>query len=95
MAKTVLVVGATGQQGRPVIDALLNCNQASSFSILGLTRNPGSAAAQKLEARRVKLVQGDLNDIPALFEKAKEVAAGPIWGVFAMLVSCSIQFEGN
>ena len=86
MTKSILVVGATGQQGSAVIDALLNDKEAASFSVLGLTRSPDSASAKKLAERGVKIVQGDLNDVPAVFNTAKEVAGGHIWGVFVALV---------
>lgn len=56
--ETVLVVGATGKQGRAVIRALLQSsptisqsstgNHRASFSILALTRNASSAAARRL-----------------------------------------------
>ena len=91
MTKTILVVGATGKQGRAVIDALLNSSDAQSFNILGLTRNPTSPVAQKLADKGVQIVQGDLNDVPAVFKTAKEVAGGDIWGLFVTLVRTSAE----
>jgi len=86
MTKPILVIGATGKQGGAVIRAILDSNEAAGFTLLGLTRNATSTASQNLIKRDVKAVQGDLNDVPAVFAKAKEVAGGPIWGVFCMLV---------
>jgi len=86
MVKSILIIGATGKQGSAAIDALLNCEEAASFSVLGLTRNASSPSAQKLAERGVKLVQGDLSDVPAVFKTAQEVAGEPIWGIFVVLV---------
>ncbi|KAF2665677.1 nucleoside-diphosphate-sugar epimerase family protein [Microthyrium microscopicum] len=88
MSKPILVLGATGKQGGALITALLASPKASSYLLLAVTRNATSPTAQKLAAKHgVKLVQGDMNDIPALFEAAKEVAGAPLWGVFSVQVS--------
>ena len=92
MAQTILVTGATGKQGGAFINAVLNSPDASKFTLLALTRNPTSPAAQKLAEKNVKLVKGDLTDVPAVFKQAKEVAGGPIWGIFIVLVSFSIPY---
>jgi len=60
---------------------------------LGVTRSPTSASSQKLADKGVKLVQGDIKDVPALFAKAKEVAGGPIWGVFSVTMNMGAQEE--
>jgi len=86
MTKVVLVTGATGKQGGAVVDSILSSSQASDFTLLGVTRNADSSSAKKLEARGVKIVQGDLNDVPAIFEAAKKVTSEPIWGVFSVQV---------
>jgi nucleoside-diphosphate-sugar epimerase len=88
--RTILVTGATGKQGNAVIDALVALNEPN-LTILAVTRNP-SAAARKLLSKSstdsIKLVTGDLDDVPAIFEEAKKVAPSqPIWGVFSVLVS--------
>jgi uncharacterized protein YbjT (DUF2867 family) len=56
----VLVLGATGTQGRAVARALL----AKGLPVRGLARSPSSAA--KLQAAGVTPVQGDFNDADAL-----------------------------
>lgn len=77
---TILVTGATGRQGGSVIKAL----QGTDFEILALTRSTSSPSAAKLEKAypNVKLLQGDQDDAPAIFEAAKELTSNPIWGVF-------------
>ena len=67
--RTILVVGATGQQGGEVIKALLNLKLAN-IRILALTRNADSPKAKALaEAHKgvVELVQGDATDPEPLF----------------------------
>jgi uncharacterized protein YbjT (DUF2867 family) len=61
---TVLVVGATGNQGSAVVDHLLASDR--QFSVCGLTRTPDSDAARALAERGVDVRQGDLNDTETL-----------------------------
>ncbi|MFE5092546.1 NmrA/HSCARG family protein [Streptomyces sp. NPDC056638] len=70
----VLVLAATGGQGRAVIDALL----ARGARIRALVRDPGRSAAQKLAGRDVDVVAGSLSDRGSLAAAMKGVA-----GVFA------------
>ncbi|KAF2431368.1 nucleoside-diphosphate-sugar epimerase family protein [Tothia fuscella] len=86
MSRVILVTGATGKQGGAVIKTLLSSSRASDFTLLGVTRNAQSASAKKLAERGVKIVQGDLNDVPAIFESAKKIAAQPLHGVFSVQV---------
>lgn len=88
MSKGILVTGATGKQGGATIDALLSSPTVSSdFTILALTRSPDSASAKKLLSRseNIKIVAGDLNNVPAVFETAKALHPN-IWGVFSVQV---------
>ncbi|KXT04740.1 hypothetical protein AC578_9693 [Pseudocercospora eumusae] len=87
MSKNILITGATGKQGGGVIKHLLN---NPSFTLLALTRNTSSASAQALAKKspNIKLVQGDQNDVPALFKSALEATHGSkIWGVFSVQVA--------
>jgi len=86
MSKAILVTGATGKQGGSVIDALAN---NSAFTLLAVTRNTSGGSAQKLasKASNIKLVQGDMDDVPALFKNAAEVAKAPLWGVYSLQIS--------
>ncbi|KAI0512734.1 hypothetical protein F5B22DRAFT_637551 [Xylaria bambusicola] len=88
MSKAILVTGATGRQGSAVIEALLN-QKLEDFTILAVTRNVSQPAAQKLrsKSRSIKLVEGDLDDIPAIFKQALRVAEQPLWGVYSVQVS--------
>lgn len=96
MSKTILITGATGKQGRALIDAL--CSGPSqdptdsltvpdSFRILALTRKADSPGGQHLaKDRNVEVVEGDLDSpesIRKIFEDAKRL--GGIWGVYCVL----------
>jgi len=77
--QTLLITGATGKQGGAVVRALLDSPANPPFSILALTRNPSSPAAQKLASKpNVSLVQGDFNDCASIFSKIRT----PLYGAF-------------
>ncbi|KAF1960696.1 NAD(P)-binding protein [Byssothecium circinans] len=82
MSRTLLITGATGNQGGAVIKAL----QGTTFEILAVTRNTTSPSAQNLASSspNIKLVQGDLDNTPALFEAARKATTNPIWGVYSV-----------
>lgn len=63
MSKILTVIGATGIQGGSVIDALI---KDKTYTIRAITRNPQSAAAQKLSERGVQVVQADANTVTSL-----------------------------
>ncbi|TGJ82027.1 hypothetical protein E0Z10_g6755 [Xylaria hypoxylon] len=88
MAKVILITGATGKQGGALIDALLS-QKSEDFTILAVTRDVSGSPAQKLRSRShfIKLVQGDLDEVPVLFKEAQSVAGQPIWGVYSVQVS--------
>jgi len=90
MSRVYLITGATGKQGGSVVEALLNSPSfsPSNHTIVGVTRSPDSASAKTLAAKSpaIKVIQGDFNDIPALFKTASEVTAQPVWGVFSVQV---------
>jgi uncharacterized protein YbjT (DUF2867 family) len=69
----VLVVGATGQQGGSVVDALLDPTDAEAAAVasldptvFGLTRDADGEAARALAARGVTPVEGDIADADSL-----------------------------
>src|SRR5206468_1467099 len=62
MAKTILVTGATGQQGGSVLRAL----QKRGFIVRALTRDPASPKAKALAEKGVEVVAGDLTDRASL-----------------------------
>ncbi|KAI7312924.1 hypothetical protein KC315_g11839 [Hortaea werneckii] len=64
MSKLLVVVGATGQQGRSVIQWFQQ--NEPSIRIRGLTRSPTSDAATSLASTGVEVVKADLNDFQSL-----------------------------
>lgn len=82
-AKTFLVTGATGKQGGAVVRSLLAHNGSPQPNILAITRNTSSASAQNLAklSSSISLIQGDLDDCPAIF---KSVSPRRIDGVFSV-----------
>ncbi|KAK4691940.1 hypothetical protein P7C71_g5170, partial [Lecanoromycetidae sp. Uapishka_2] len=85
--KSILVLGATGKQGKKVIETLLSSEHKDAFTILALTRNPESPSAKALTAKSstIKIIKGNLNDVPAILKAALEATGDtPIWGVFSV-----------
>jgi uncharacterized protein YbjT (DUF2867 family) len=72
---TILVTGATGQQGGAVTRELLS----QGHSVRAMTRKPEGAKARQLAELGATLVQGDLDDRTSL-ERALDGA----WGAFAV-----------
>lgn len=60
---TIVIVGATGVQGRSIIKAFL---QLPDWHIRGTTRDVSSATSTALSAQGVEMVQADLSDPPSL-----------------------------
>lgn len=87
--RTILVCGATGKQGRSVIDALLALDKPfndspATLHILAMARDTSSSAASSLaRLDRVSVVQGDLNDPEGVFNRYKQ----PIWGVYSVQIN--------
>lgn len=71
MKKTIVVIGATGAQGKGVVNALVNEN---AFDVRAITRNPEKYTGQAHEA-----VYGDLNDLQSLKDAFKDA-----YGVFVV-----------
>lgn len=96
--KVILVTGATGNQGGAVLNALLN-DESQKYTILAVTRDTNSGSSQKLAAKSpsIKLVQGNLDDVPGIFAAAKEVVKDPIWGVYSVQISMGkgVTFDGE
>ena len=67
--KTVLVTGATGQQGGSIGKRLT----AKGYQVLGLTRNPEAPAAKNLENLGMEMIQGNFDDAPGLEAACKKV----------------------
>ncbi len=60
--QTIVVVGATGNQGGAVVDALLK----QGFAARAFVRNPGGPGADILRSKGVQIAKGDLDDPAAL-----------------------------
>jgi uncharacterized protein YbjT (DUF2867 family) len=73
--KTVLITGATGQQGGAVIRHML----AKGWKLRALTRNSSSDTALNLASQGVELAQGDLEDLASL-----EHAAHGVYGIYSV-----------
>tara|TARA_R110002003_G_scaffold64_12_gene6077 strand:+ start:32659 stop:33624 length:966 start_codon:yes stop_codon:yes gene_type:complete len=93
-SKAILVCGATGKQGGSVLKHLSTHPEAEQFTLLAVTRHATSNSALRIAEQypSVKLVQGNLDDVPTLFANAKAVlkAAGnenKIWGVYSVQIS--------
>ena len=86
--KTILVAGATGQQGGSVARHLL----AAGWPVRALTRDSDGPAAQALADQGASVVQGDLADRSSL-ERALEGA----YGVYSVQVFWppSVGVEGE
>jgi len=72
---SILVTGATGQQGGAVARELL----AHGFKVKAMTRKPESENALALKKKGAEIIKGDLDD-PTSLEKALKGS----WGVFAI-----------
>jgi uncharacterized protein YbjT (DUF2867 family) len=67
----VLVAGATGRLGGPLADSLID----RGHRVRALTRDPGSAAADRLRRRGADVVVSDLDDPPSLRRAAARADA--------------------
>ncbi|WWC85974.1 uncharacterized protein L201_000845 [Kwoniella dendrophila CBS 6074] len=91
MGRTILITGATGQQGGATLRSLVEHNKSTSnpINLLALTRNATSDKAKPLSSLpNVKVIQGDLtkkDEIEKIFEDEK------IDSVF----SIQDNFQGN
>lgn len=92
MSTTVLVVGATGNQGGAVVNQLFaaNDNVEDEFIVHGLTRDASSEKSQALADRSVTVVEGDLDDKESLRTAVEDVDA-----VFAVTNYFIAGFEGE
>ena len=72
----ISVLGATGGQGKSVVNALLD---TSDFKVRALTRNPESSGAKSLQEKGCEVMKVDMNDSDSL-----EQAIIGSYGVFAV-----------
>ena len=85
--RTILITGATGQQGGATARALAG----KGFTLRAMTRNPDSDAAKALvSATGAELVKGELDDAASL----KAALAGA-WGAYAVQNTWTAGVEGE
>ncbi|KAF5538550.1 hypothetical protein FMEXI_9321 [Fusarium mexicanum] len=81
MTRNILIVGATGQQGKATIDALYKTLRSSpghgDVNILALTRSITSPKAQALQTEypSIILVQGDTQTPQSIFEQHPSISS--------------------
>lgn len=76
--RDILIVGATGQQGRATIAALTTADRGSSpIRILALTRSLSSPKSKSLEEAypSVVLIEGDTRDPEPIFERCPSISS--------------------
>jgi uncharacterized protein YbjT (DUF2867 family) len=83
---TILVTGATGQQGGAVARELLR----AGHKLRAMTRKPGSEQARALASLGAEVVQADLGDAASLRK-----ATDGVWGVFAVQNTWEAGVEGE
>lgn len=91
--RTVVVVGATGQQGGSVINSLLS-SKHNHYNLVGLTRHPTSESSKSLESKGVKVIEGDLGDKASLVKAFQSVDAWAVFGV-TNAMDPSVIMEGK
>lgn len=82
--RTILITGATGNQGGAVASAL----KGTGFHLRGMTGKPDSERAAALARNGVEIVKGDLDDETTL----RRALAG-VWGVFSVQNSLEAGVE--
>lgn len=86
-AKTVLVTGATGQQGGAVARHLL---KQSGFAVRALVRDKNKESAKALAQQGAQLVQGDFDNTASL----KQALEGA-WGAYSVQAFMDVGYEGE
>ncbi len=84
--KTILVTGATGHQGRAVLDSLIK----NGWSVRALTRKNSDDIIKSLEKRGAEVVIGDLFDKSSLDKSIKDV-----YGAFLVTTFMEKGTEGE
>jgi uncharacterized protein YbjT (DUF2867 family) len=85
IAKTILVFGATGQQGGSVATAL----RSNGWQVKAMVRDPSNDKAKALAAQGIELVRGDLADSQSI-----QAAMAGVYGVFSVQPSSGQGVSG-
>ncbi|KAF9068439.1 NAD(P)-binding protein [Rhodocollybia butyracea] len=91
--KLILVIGATGAQGRPVVSSLLapqDDGSASPYSVRALTRDPTSKEAQYLASLGAELFTGRFDDLDSIV-----AACEGCYGAFVNINTFNIGQQGE
>ncbi|RBR27038.1 uncharacterized protein FIESC28_00110 [Fusarium coffeatum] len=77
MTRDILIVGATGQQGKATIDAIFKAHKQCDIRILALTRSTTSPKSQALSSQypEIILVEGNTQTPKPIFEQYPEIAS--------------------
>jgi len=86
MSKTILMTGATGQQGGATLHNLLG----KGYTLRALTRKPESEKARNLASAGVEIVKWDLDDAASV-----RAALQGAWGVYAVQNTWEAGVEGE
>src|SRR4051794_17725524 len=78
--KIITVFGATGAQGKGLVNAILN-DPAGEFAVRAVTRDPNSDKAKALSTKGAEVVKADIDD-PASLLRALEGAYGAYFVTF-------------
>lgn len=84
--RTILVTGATGQQGGAALRHLRDCG----FPVRALTRNPNGEKARHLVGHGTEVVRGDLNDAASITR-----ALDGVYGVYSVETRGEDGVEGE
>jgi hypothetical protein len=94
--KTIVILGATGNQGGSVLNSFVQDNQ---WKIRAVTRSTNSQKAKDIASRGVEVVAADLNDeksLSAAFEGAHAIfVVSDFWGIYGDPANASKPAQGE
>lgn len=65
-ADVLVVLGATGNQGRAILHHFASRHKYEKFILRGITRNVQSKASQELQSLGIEMISADLDSLPSL-----------------------------
>jgi hypothetical protein len=94
--KTIVVLGATGNQGGSVVNPFL---KDDDWNVRAITRNTSSEKTKKLASRGAEVVTADLNDresLEAAFDGAHAIfIVSDFWGIYGDPANASKPADGE
>ena len=81
MTKSALITGITGQDGSYLAELLLE----EGYDVCGLVRRASTPSDERIKhlGKRIKLVVGDLSDLPSLLDVMEETRADEVYNLAA------------